>query len=213
MHAQGGLPMPGHRPHRASPTGSPRPATWTTTRSACAAREGRRGRRSWSSAPETVAAFIGEPVQGAGGVIIPPASYWPEIQRDLPQVRHPPGHRRGDLRLWPDRHWFGAQTLRRRARSDADRQGPVVRLPADRRRRHRRPGRRRRDRERRRFQPRLHLFRPSGGLRRGGREPAHHRAEEGIVERVRDRHRPPTSPDAGPSSPTTRWSARRAASA
>ncbi len=28
-----------------------------------------------------VAAFIAEPVQGAGGVIIPPASYWPEIQR------------------------------------------------------------------------------------------------------------------------------------
>ncbi len=30
---------------------------------------------------ENVAAFIGEPVQGAGGVIIPPDSYWPEIQR------------------------------------------------------------------------------------------------------------------------------------
>ena len=30
---------------------------------------------------QNVAAFIGEPVQGAGGVIIPPASYWPEIQR------------------------------------------------------------------------------------------------------------------------------------
>ncbi len=30
---------------------------------------------------DKVAAFIGEPVQGAGGVIIPPASYWPEIQR------------------------------------------------------------------------------------------------------------------------------------
>jgi putrescine aminotransferase len=28
-----------------------------------------------------VAAFIGEPIQGAGGVIIPPATYWPEIQR------------------------------------------------------------------------------------------------------------------------------------
>jgi len=28
-----------------------------------------------------VAAFIGEPVQGAGGVIVPPESYWPEIQR------------------------------------------------------------------------------------------------------------------------------------
>ncbi|MEP4486452.1 MAG: aspartate aminotransferase family protein [Halioglobus sp.] len=28
-----------------------------------------------------VAAFIAEPVQGAGGVIIPPDTYWPEIQR------------------------------------------------------------------------------------------------------------------------------------
>jgi len=31
--------------------------------------------------PERVAAFIGEPIQGAGGVIIPPMSYWPEVQR------------------------------------------------------------------------------------------------------------------------------------
>ena len=31
--------------------------------------------------PEKVAAFIGEPIQGAGGVIVPPESYWPEIQR------------------------------------------------------------------------------------------------------------------------------------
>ena len=31
--------------------------------------------------PENVAAFAGEPVQGAGGVKIPPESYWPEIQR------------------------------------------------------------------------------------------------------------------------------------
>jgi len=30
---------------------------------------------------DKVAAFIGEPIQGAGGVIIPPASYWPEVQR------------------------------------------------------------------------------------------------------------------------------------
>ena len=28
-----------------------------------------------------VAAFIAEPVQGAGGVIVPPETYWPEIQR------------------------------------------------------------------------------------------------------------------------------------
>ena len=31
--------------------------------------------------PDNIAAFIGEPVQGAGGVIIPPDSYWPEINR------------------------------------------------------------------------------------------------------------------------------------
>lgn len=30
---------------------------------------------------DNVAAFIGEPIQGAGGVIIPPETYWPEIQR------------------------------------------------------------------------------------------------------------------------------------
>jgi adenosylmethionine-8-amino-7-oxononanoate aminotransferase len=31
--------------------------------------------------PDTVAAFIGEPVQGAGGVIVPPADYWPRIRQ------------------------------------------------------------------------------------------------------------------------------------
>lgn len=30
---------------------------------------------------DKVAAFIAEPVQGAGGVIVPPDTYWPEIQR------------------------------------------------------------------------------------------------------------------------------------
>jgi putrescine aminotransferase len=30
---------------------------------------------------DKVAAFIAEPVQGAGGVIVPPETYWPEIQR------------------------------------------------------------------------------------------------------------------------------------
>ena len=32
---------------------------------------------------ENVAAFIAEPIQGAGGVIVPPETYWPEIQRIL----------------------------------------------------------------------------------------------------------------------------------
>ncbi|QSY08143.1 aspartate aminotransferase family protein [Burkholderia pseudomallei] len=30
---------------------------------------------------QNVAAFIGEPFQGAGGVIFPPSTYWPEIER------------------------------------------------------------------------------------------------------------------------------------
>lgn len=32
---------------------------------------------------ENVAAFIAEPIQGAGGVIVPPETYWPEVARIL----------------------------------------------------------------------------------------------------------------------------------
>jgi adenosylmethionine-8-amino-7-oxononanoate aminotransferase len=31
--------------------------------------------------PDTVAAFIAEPVQGSGGVIVPPANYWPLVRQ------------------------------------------------------------------------------------------------------------------------------------
>jgi putrescine aminotransferase len=31
--------------------------------------------------PDTVAAFIAEPVQGAGGVIVPPANFWPLVRK------------------------------------------------------------------------------------------------------------------------------------
>lgn len=60
---------------------------------------------------DKVAAFIGEPVQGAGGVIIPPATYWPEIQRICKQY---------DILLIADEvitgfgrlgEWFGCQRL------------------------------------------------------------------------------------------------------
>lgn len=33
-----------------------------------------------SQGPATVAAFIAEPIQGAGGVIVPPANYWPLLR-------------------------------------------------------------------------------------------------------------------------------------
>ena len=36
--------------------------------------------------PETIAAFIAEPVMGAGGVVVPPAGYWQKIQAVL--ARH-----------------------------------------------------------------------------------------------------------------------------
>ena len=60
-----------------------------------AARRGVRGRvhhPSWripskalieSEGPDTVAAFIAEPVMGVGGVIVPPADYYPKIQAVL----------------------------------------------------------------------------------------------------------------------------------
>ncbi|ROT99632.1 aspartate aminotransferase family protein [Marinobacter sp. R17] len=60
--------------------------------------------------PDNVAAFIGEPIQGAGGVIVPPRTYWPEIQRIC---------RKYDVLLVADEvicgfgrtgQWFGCQT-------------------------------------------------------------------------------------------------------
>jgi 4-aminobutyrate--pyruvate transaminase len=39
--------------------------------------------RILSEGPDTVAAFIGEPAMGAGGVLLPPATYWEKIQTVL----------------------------------------------------------------------------------------------------------------------------------
>jgi 4-aminobutyrate--pyruvate transaminase len=39
--------------------------------------------RILSEGPDTVAAFIAEPVMGAGGVVLPPADYWDKIQAVL----------------------------------------------------------------------------------------------------------------------------------
>ncbi|MEI2635454.1 MAG: aspartate aminotransferase family protein [Methylotenera sp.] len=79
MHAQGGLPIPGivhieqpyHyglAPDEDRDTFGVRAASWLED-------------KILEVGADKVAAFIGEPVQGAGGVIIPPKTYWPEIQR------------------------------------------------------------------------------------------------------------------------------------
>jgi putrescine---pyruvate transaminase len=81
MHAQGGLPIPGI-------THIEQPYWWAHGRPQGLSRDtfGTVAAR-WLEAEilrigaDKVAAFIGEPVQGAGGVIIPPATYWPEVQR------------------------------------------------------------------------------------------------------------------------------------
>ena len=81
MHAQGGLPIPGivhiEQPH-----------WWQNGRPQGLSREdfgrvaaGWLEQKILEIGADKVAAFIGEPVQGAGGVIVPPESYWPEIQR------------------------------------------------------------------------------------------------------------------------------------
>ncbi|WP_417464907.1 aminotransferase [Kordiimonas sp.] len=37
--------------------------------------------RILEAGPENVAAFFGEPIQGTLGAVVPPASYWPEVER------------------------------------------------------------------------------------------------------------------------------------
>ena len=80
MHGQGGVPLPGFA-HISAPysfaTGDSAQDPEAYGRQAAQALE----EKILQLGPERVAAFIGEPVQGSGGMIIPPASYWPEIQR------------------------------------------------------------------------------------------------------------------------------------
>ncbi len=79
MHAQGGLPIPDivhiDQPHWYSEGGDQTPEEFGLER----ARQ--LEAKIEELGVDRVAAFIAEPIQGAGGVIVPPSTYWPEIQR------------------------------------------------------------------------------------------------------------------------------------
>jgi putrescine aminotransferase len=106
MHPQSDLPLPGFE-HVAAPywyaDGADMDLELFGRRAALALEE-----RIRLLGPDRVGAFIGEPIQGAGGVIVPPESYWPEIQRIC---------REHDVLLIADEvicgfgrtgHWFGS---------------------------------------------------------------------------------------------------------
>ena len=79
MHAQGGMPIPNithiDQPYWYAEGGDLSPEEFGLQRARALEAEIER------LGEDNVAAFIAEPVQGAGGVIIPPSTYWPEIQR------------------------------------------------------------------------------------------------------------------------------------
>ena len=109
MHAQGGLPIPGivhiDQPDWWSEGGDMSPEDFGLER----ARQ--LEAKILELGADKVAAFIAEPIQGAGGVIVPPATYWPEIQRICKQY---------GILLVADEvitgfgrtgNWFGCQTM------------------------------------------------------------------------------------------------------
>ncbi|AXI48617.1 aspartate aminotransferase family protein [Sulfitobacter sp. SK012] len=109
MHEQGGMPIPGI--HHIG-----QPDWWAegsdhTPEAFGLARAQELEAKILELGADKVAAFIGEPVQGAGGVIVPPSTYWPEIQRICDKY---------DVLIIADEvicgfgrtgNWFGSQTM------------------------------------------------------------------------------------------------------
>lgn len=109
MHEQGGLPIPDithiDQPHWYEEGGDKTPEEFGLERARqleAKIKELGEGR---------VAAFIAEPIQGAGGIVIPPTTYWPEIQRICDKY---------EILLIADEvicgfgrtgNWFGSQSL------------------------------------------------------------------------------------------------------
>ncbi|MEX0319843.1 MAG: aspartate aminotransferase family protein [Ruegeria sp.] len=109
MHAQGGIPIPDihhiNQPNWWAEGGDMTPEEFGLAR----ARELEEAIEELGE--DRVAAFIAEPVQGAGGVIVAPDTYWPEIQRICDKY---------DILLIADEvicgfgrtgNWFGSQTV------------------------------------------------------------------------------------------------------
>lgn len=109
MHMQGGMPIPGihhiDQPNWWAEGGYETPEAFGLSR-AQALEDA-----ILQIGPDKVAAFIAEPIQGAGGVIVPPSTYWPEIQRIVDKY---------GILLIADEvicgfgrtgEWFGSQTL------------------------------------------------------------------------------------------------------
>lgn len=109
MHAQGGLPIPDihhiGQPNWWAEGGDMSPEDFGLMR----AQELEQAINEMGE--DRVAAFIAEPIQGAGGVIVPPSTYWPEIQRICDKY---------EILLIADEvicgfgrtgNWFGSQTV------------------------------------------------------------------------------------------------------
>ena len=148
MHEQGGLPMPGiehiEQPYWFGSDRSLSPDEFGLV--AARALE----KKIDEIGADKIAAFIGEPVQGAGGVIIPPETYWPEIQRICDEY---------GILLISDEvitgfgrlgEWFGADYYGIQAGPHDVREGRDLGIPAARRRSGRRSRCRRADRQGRR---------------------------------------------------------------
>jgi putrescine aminotransferase len=109
MHAQGGIPIPNIH-HIGQPN------WWAEGGDMTPEEFGLKRARELEEAilelgEDRVAAFIAEPVQGAGGVIVAPDSYWPEVQRICDKY---------EILLIADEvicgfgrtgNWFGSQTM------------------------------------------------------------------------------------------------------
>lgn len=109
MHAQGGMPIPDihhiDQPDWWSEGGDMTPQDFGLERAQ------QLEKAILELGEDRVAAFIAEPVQGAGGVIIAPDTYWPEIQRICDKY---------EILLIADEvicgfgrtgHWFGSQAM------------------------------------------------------------------------------------------------------